>query len=412
MLFARFRKGIAIFATATLALSMTATPTLGAAPEFYVPPADKGAAKQIKDLVKQGDLTDAALLTSMVAQGHAVWFTGGTPDEVFGQVRRTMMLAKVQHTVPVLVAYNLPFRDCGQYSAGGALNTADYKAWIDGFAAGIGTGKAMVILEPDGLGIIPYYTPIYGPMEWCQPDLSGTGLNPATVVAARFEQMNYAVDRLKQQANTSVYLDGTNAAWLGVGEAADRLIKAGVQRADGFDLNVSNYLTTPTSTIFGTWVSTCIAQSAANSWWNPGWCPSQYNPATSYGLDYSPEYVASVNLAIAGYAAPTTHFVIDTSRNGQGAWAPAPGVYSGDPQVWCNPPGRGLGIPPTTNTGNALIDAYLWVKVPGESDGQCNRSVAGSTTDPEWGGIVDPAAGSWFPQMALQLVQNANPVLP
>jgi endoglucanase len=119
-----------------------------------------------------------------------------------------------------------------------------------------------------------------------------------------------------------------------------------------------------------------------------------------------------VNLAIAGYPAPTTHFVIDTSRNGQGAWAPAPGVYSGDPQVWCNPPGRGLGITPTTNTGNALIDAYLWVKVPGESDGQCNRSVAGSTTDPEWAGIVDPAAGSWFPQMALQLVQNANPVLP
>ena len=83
MLSARFRmKGIAIFATATLALAMTATPTLGAAPEFYVPPADKGATRQIKDLVKQGDASDlsnAALLTAMVSEGHAVWFTRARP---------------------------------------------------------------------------------------------------------------------------------------------------------------------------------------------------------------------------------------------------------------------------------------------------------------------------------------------
>ena len=57
--------------------------------------------------------------------------------------------------MPVIVAYNLPFRDCAQYSAGGAANTADYKAWIDGVAAGIGGREATVILEPDGLGIIP-----------------------------------------------------------------------------------------------------------------------------------------------------------------------------------------------------------------------------------------------------------------
>ncbi|HEY5474071.1 MAG TPA: hypothetical protein VIK32_12895, partial [Candidatus Limnocylindrales bacterium] len=82
MLSARFRmKGIAIFATATLALAMTATPTL-ASGGFYVPPPDKGAVKQIKDLVKQGgasDLSNAALLTTMVSEGHAVWFSGGTP---------------------------------------------------------------------------------------------------------------------------------------------------------------------------------------------------------------------------------------------------------------------------------------------------------------------------------------------
>ncbi|WP_371664856.1 glycoside hydrolase family 6 protein [Streptomyces sp. NBC_00280] len=52
--------------------------------------------------------------------------------------------------------------------------------------------------------------------------------------------------------------------------------------------------------------------------------------------------------------------VIDTSRNGNGA--PADGE-------WCDPDGRKLGRAPTTNTGEARIDAYLWVKLPGESDG-------------------------------------------
>ena len=61
--------------------------------------------------------------------------------------------------------------------------------------------------------------------------------------------------------------------------------------------------------------------------------------------------------------------------------------------------------------GGALLDACLWVKTPGQSDGQCNRGIAGSTTDPEWGGIVDPAAGEWFPQQALELAQLADPPL-
>jgi endoglucanase len=74
------------------------------------------------------------------------------------------------------------------------------------------------------------------------------------------------------------------------------------------------------------------------------------------------------------------------------------------------------------------LDAYLWVKVPGESDGQCDSAggarawdyslynpwnlatAAQSTFDPLWG-MVDPSAGTWFPAQALQLAQNANPPL-
>jgi len=399
----------------------TPKPSKGSSAGFYVPAPDKGAVKQIKDLVKQGYTSDAALLTAMVSEGHAVWFTGGTPGQVFGQVRKTMMLAKVQHTVPVLVAYNLPFRDCGQYSAGGALDAASYAAWIDGFAKGIGTGTAIVILEPDGLGLLP----------------SGCAVPSPSTDAERYQELNAAVDRLEQQPNVSVYLDATHNGWLAVGDAAQRLVLAGVNRAQGFFLNVSNYQFTSNLVQYGTWVSQCIASGnysgCPNQYWNGGPLPAQIavllgewtgappdGALSPYGVWSDSTNLANVNLNTSGlnlryaaYPAGTTHFVIDTSRNGQGPWDWAAAGYAsaGVAQDWCNPPDRGLGIPPTTNTGNALVDAYLWVKVPGESDGSCNRSVSGSTTDPEWGGIADPAAGAWFPQQALQLAQLANPPL-
>lgn len=105
---------------------------------------------------------------------------------------------------------------------------------------------------------------------------------------------------------------------------------------------------------------------------------------------------------------PTTHFVIDTSRNGQGPWVAPAGVYP-DAENWCNPPGRGLGVRPTTDTGNALVDALLWIKIPGESDGQCFRGLGGPE-DPERG-MVDPAAGQWFPEQARELIEMAEPAL-
>jgi endoglucanase len=55
------------------------------------------------------------------------------------------------------------------------------------------------------------------------------------------------------------------------------------------------------------------------------------------------------------------------------------------------------------------VDAYLWIKIPGESDGQCYRWTSGPL-DPVRN-MEDPAAGLWFPNMALELVHNANPAL-
>ncbi|NLT56489.1 MAG: glycoside hydrolase family 6 protein [Actinomycetales bacterium] len=410
---------------------------------FFVPAPNAGAVTQVKELTAAKEHRNAALIKRMINTPQAVWFTGGTPAEVKAKAKATVAAATRRHEVPVLVAYDIPFRDCAQYSSGGALSTADYLAWIDGFASGIGKAKAVVLLEPDGLGIIPFNTDINGNAEWCKPADTEGNPQPGASSTERYKALNGAVDRLGRQPNVSVYLDATHSGWLGVGDAADRLVKAGVQRAQGFFLNVSNYQTTERQQKYGTWISSCIAyaNNPQDGGWRLGnysWCGSQYYPASSgdfstWGL--TDQWYAD-NL---GTAVPTTHFVVDTSRNGQGpndmsAYAGAP--YNQPADVvsrlasgnWCNPPGRGLGLRPTARTGVPLLDAYLWVKLPGESDGSCD-SAAGARAwdfevynpwnvasadqshfDPLWG-MVDPAAGQWFAQQALELAQQADPPL-
>jgi len=83
------------------------------------------------------------------------------------------------------------------------------------------------------------------------------------------------------------------------------------------------------------------------------------------------------------------HFVVDTSRNGNGR--PDGDTIDGGP-AFCNPPGRAIGQLPTTKTGDPLVDAFLWIKTPGESDGACNGA---------------PAAGTWMPDYALGLASRS-----
>ena len=439
-------------AVETKAGAITTPPSrvLDPSARFFIPPPSTGAVQQIVDLAKGRKLIDALRITAMEATPRAVWFTDGSPADVKAAVRKTVKAAALQHTVPVLVAYNVPFRDCAQYSAGGATDTAAYEAWIDGFAAGIGTAQVVVILEPDGLGIIPNNSDVWGAPEWCVQ--SGPGATPDE----RYTQINYAVDSINAKAaSAAVYLDGTHSAWLGANEAAYRLNRAGVARAAGFFLNISNYQTDANNAKFGSWVSSClgmISGYAAQSWWMPSWgCPNQYvetPPGSKNWIpDFSPGNVAAVDAAYASAMAPgwigpfvaSTHFVIDTSRNGKGPLDVAPfgatpynqpagvlsALHSGN---WCNPPGAGLGVRPTANTGVPLLDANLWVKVPGESDGSCDidgKARAWDFTvynpwnlaadaqihfDPLWE-MTDPAAGAWFSKQALQLAQNATPPL-
>jgi len=287
---------------------------------LYVEP---GSAAELtaSEWTAQGRLSEANLVEQIADQPIARWFGswsyghGGTQGDVAWWVDQ----ASAAGALPLLVAYNLPWRDCSQFSSGGAANAAAYRKYIDEMLAGIGTHAAVVILEPDALSEL-------------------SCLNPEQQ-AAYYSLLGYAVRTLTHGSSTAVYLDAGNAHWQSPQTIAARLKLADVAGARGFSLNVSNYDTSASEDAYGRAIDGALGQPA--------------------------------------------HFVIDTSRNGQG---PAPGG------AWCNPPGRGLGMAPTHETGDGLLDAYVWVKHPGTSDGTCN------------GG---PAAGSWWPAAALELATNA-----
>jgi endoglucanase len=262
---------------------------------FYVE-ADSAARRQA-DAWRASRPADAAQLDKIAAQPQAAWF-GSWNTDIAADVRALVDRAQAAGQLPVLVAYNIPQRDCGAYSAGGASSEDAYRRWIRGLADGIGARPAAVLLEPDALAGLD-----------C---LSGVDRD------RRLALLRDAVAVLSAAPGVSVYLDGGHARWQPAAEMASRLRAAGVADAQGFFLNVSNFVS------------------------------------------------GSENAAYGAQVADQTdgkHFVIDTSRNGLGPAA------DGD---WCNPSGRALGVRPGGETGVARQDANLWVKRPGESDGSCH----------------------------------------
>jgi endoglucanase len=295
--------------------------------ELWLNPAGHGPVA-VRQAVAEGRTADAEALAPLAGQPTATWFAN--PENPFPAVEEVSRAAAAAGELPVLVAYHVPGRDCGSYSAGGAADGDAYLAWIGSFAAALGDRPAVVVLEPDA---VP------------QAVAGCAGID----AAARYDQLSSAVDILTRQPGTRVYLDAGNASWLeDLPVLADALRRSGIDRADGFALNVANYETTGAST--------------------------EYGAALSRVLD-----------AGAPAGTPPAHFVVDTSRNGAGP----PQDPAGEEGRWCNPPGRALGAPPTTATDVPRLDALLWIKQPGDSDGTCR------------GG---PPAGRWWPEAAAELV--------
>ena len=418
---------------------------------LFVPPPNPGAVDQIAVLAQANAARDAASVTAIEAVPQAIWFSKGTPEEVQGAVSNVMVRAAQDRSLRVLVANNRPYRDCAGFSAGGAKNTSAYEAWIDGFARGIGNERALVILEPDSTGMIPYTTSLDGSADTCRPtvtDDSGRSVPaPGASADESYAQVRYAAASVAKRApNALVYLDGTHAAWLPVSESAYRLFRSGVQGTQGFAVNVSNFQSTAHSIQYGTWISKCLhyATHVAKDAGTPAAFRRCANQPTGESVSdegawaHTEEWYAK-NATGSSDPATLAHFVIDTGRNGTGPldaarYADAPfvqpesvlrGLAAGS---WCNPPGVGLGTRPTTDTGVPLLDAYLWIKTVGESDGSCDIAggarawdysrynpwgIAGDSQkhfDPLWG-MVDPAAGTWFPGYALELSKNAKPPL-
>ena len=149
----------------------------------------------------------------------------------------------------------------------------------------------------------------------------------------RQDLIRYASQTLSM-VSSHVYLDAGDSAWQTPSYMAGVLQTAGVSFAAGFSLNVSAYEPTAKQEAYGNQLSALIGGK---------------------------------------------HFVIDTSRNGSGVPA----------TTWCNAPNQLLGTPPTTVTDDSLADAYLWIKSPGQSDGNCGHGA--------------PVSGDWWLSYALGL---------
>ena len=194
---------------------------------FYVDP-DSNASEQA-DEWRATRPADAAAMDRIAAQPHAEWF-GDWIRRIGPAVNARVSRIVSAGDLPVLVAYNIPHRDCGGYSAGGARSARAYREWIHGFARGLGNRRAAVVLEPDALAGIDCLT--------------------RRQERRRLAMLEDAV-RTLGRAGASVYIDAGHSNWKAPGAMAVRLRKAGVRHARGFALNVSNFRFTETELRYG-----------------------------------------------------------------------------------------------------------------------------------------------------------------
>ncbi|MFE1298950.1 glycoside hydrolase family 6 protein [Streptomyces sp. NPDC058733] len=343
-----------------------------------------------------------------------------------------------------LVIYDLPGRDCAALASNGELGPNDidkYKTqYIDPIASILSDAKyaglrIATVIEPDSL-----------------PNLvtNAGGTNTTTDACVTMKSngnyekgVSYALDKLGAIPNVYNYIDAGHHGWLGwdtnLGPSAQEFYKvatsngASVNDVTGFVVNTANY--SPTKEPYVKVTDSVNGQTVRQSKWID-W--NQYVDEQSFAQGLRDKLVA------AGFNS-NIGMLIDTSRNGWGGTArpagPGP-LTSVDDYVnggrtdrrihvgnWCNQSGAGLGERPTAAPA-AGIDAYVWVKPPGESDGASsaisNDEGKGfdQMCDPTYGGNARngnnpsgalpnaPLAGHWFSAQFQQLMQNAYPPLP
>ncbi|MET9440432.1 glycoside hydrolase family 6 protein [Streptomyces sp. NPDC006610] len=348
-----------------------------------------------------------------------------------------------QPITATIVVYDLPGRDCAALASNGELPLTQagldrYKTeYIDVIANVFKNPKYQdiritTVIEPDGL---PNLVTNLSDPECAQAKSSGLYV----------KAVQYALDKLHAIPNVYTYLDFAHSGWLGWENNLTQTVQlytdvakgtiAGTNSVDGLITNVSNYtpldepfLTNPDKTVGGTMV-----KGGKYYEWNPNFDEA--------------DFTRNVHRALVaqGWSA-NTGMVIDTSRNGWGG-AGRPTAESTSTNVdtyvaeskvdrrahrglWCNVNGAGIGQPPqAAPAGYTHLDAFLWVKPPGESDGasedipnnegkrqdpMCDPDyTAPSAGNSKTGAMPDaPLAGHWFHNQFSMLVRNANPAVP
>jgi cellulose 1,4-beta-cellobiosidase len=339
------------------------------------------------------------------------------------------------------VIYNLPNRDCSALASNGELLIAEnglnrYRTeYIDPIRAILADPRynairKVLIIEIDSL-----------------PNLI-TNLNVAKCQEAQstgayVQGVQYALGQFATVANTYNYIDAAHHGWLGwdtnFGPASQLFSSTangavgGRATVTGFIVNTANYsaLSEPYFTINSTVNGQTVRQSSWVDW-------NFYIDELTFAQAFRTRLIQDGFPSSIG-------MLVDTSRNGWGGSARPTGtststdlntfvnqsrvdrrIHAGN---WCNQSGAGLGERPRSNPGPAGIDAYVWIKPPGESDGSSslipNDEGKGfdRMCDPTYGGNERngnnmtgalpnaPISGQWFSAQFQQLMQNAFPAL-
>ena len=342
----------------------------------YVQKAEAAAAKATP--------ADASLIRKIEAYPTAIWLDSIAKA---ASVSRYLDDAQQQQaksgkpTLTVFVVYDLPNRDCSAKSSAGELKVEEngehrYKTE---FIDLIGTQfqahpnqPIVAILEPDSLANL------------------ATNLGVPKCAASQDAYMKsvaYAVSRLSLP-NVSLYLDAAHAGWLGWDGNRSRIVNifkqvllmaGGYNKIRGFATNVSNFNT--------------LTGHDGKKLEPSDPCPDEIT------------YVHKLGDTLNRHGIKHKRFIIDTSRNGKGGLRRKWGS-------WCNVKGAGLGERPGV-TEESVVDAYFWVKPPGESDGVSDPTQPRFDPNCQSGDSAKgaPQAGEWFDAYFLELVRNARPPL-
>jgi cellulose 1,4-beta-cellobiosidase len=357
-------------------------------------------------------------------------------------------LAQRSGTTPItatFVIYDLPERDCAAAASNGELSIAAnglnrYKTeYIDPIAQVLADPKyrdirIVTVIEPDSLpNLVTNLT-----IQKCAL---------ANSSGAYVQGVQYALNKFSSLGNVYSYIDIAHSGWLGWDSnfaPAVQLMTSVVRGAtpsgrldiiSGFISNTANY--TPSVEPYLTDSNLSIGnqplRSAKFYEWNPYFDEVDFTSAL---------YTAFV---AAGFPA-NLGMLIDTSRNGWGGAGRPTGASGttvdayvssgkidrrGHRGSWCNQTGAGIGSRPTADpVAGTHLDAYVWIKPPGESDGtsdssqttpdpegkrydpNCDPTKIGTLTGAPTGALPNsPSAGSWFPAEFRMLVENAFPAL-